>query len=204
MKTRILVPLVALAVGAVVLSYLAITYPRRNLDHVLEQVRKAEVGKSKLADWRTGLEHSPAGAGNLVCEGQICGVGWRIENKFLQKLHLAPRTTATVSLEFKGGIADDFYIWIEVDNLSDVNGQRFPGAGATVHQSNDPRTCSPNYRSYLKENSGKRWAVAAMGPCVSPDNRAKAMAIDSGCLSKVGGCEDGAEILPKVFGSEQR
>jgi hypothetical protein len=203
MKNRILVPLVALAVGAVALSYLAITYPRRDLDHVLEQVRTVEVGKTKLADWRTGIEDSPAGAGKLVCEGLICGVGWRIENKFLQKLHLAPQTTATVSVDFKGGIADDFHIWIEVDNLSDVNGQRFAGPGATVHQSNDPRFCDANYSSYLKENFGKRWAVATMGPCVSRDNRARALSIKTGCLSKIGGCKDGAEILPMVFGTEQ-
>ncbi len=198
-----MIPLVALTVGAVVVCYLAITYPRRERDHVLEQVRKVEIGKTKLADWRTGLEHSPAGAGRLVCDGQICGVAWEIENRLLRKLHLAPRTTARVEVDFTGGTADDFYIWIEVDNLSDANGRRFPGAGATVHQSNDPRICNPNYRSYLKENSGKRWAVATMGPCVSRDNRAKAMAINTGCLSKVRGCADGAEILPKVFGNAE-
>ena len=203
MKNRTLIPLVAVAVGAVVVCYLAITYPRRELDHVLDQVRKVEIGKTKLAGWRTGLEHSPAGAGRLVCDRQNCGVAWEIENRFLRKLHLAPRT-ARVEVDFTGGTADDFYIWIEVDNLSDANGQRSPGAGATVHQSNDPRFCDANYSSYLKENFGKRWAVATMGPCVLPGNRAKAMAFNTGCLSKVRGCEDGAEILPKVFGSEQR
>jgi hypothetical protein len=104
------------------------------------------------------------------------------------------------SVEFKDGVADEIDIRVIVMNLPDVTGVMYDGSGATVHQGGDPRLCDSQYCSFVKKTGEKlSWAVVTMGPCISAENRAKALAIHTACLSKIGGCNNGEEILPRVF-----
>lgn len=88
-----------------------------------------------------------------------------------------------------------------IDDSPDTAGVMRPGTGATVHQGVVGDTCNQHYSSYTKESDQHYWKVVTMDSCVLRAERAKALAINSGCLSRIGGCRTADAILPKVFGS---
>ena len=89
----------------------------------------------------------------------------------------------------------------KIDDAPDANGAMYPGTGATVHQATDTRSCNQHYSTYARQNGQHYWAVVTMDSCVLPEDRAKALAINSGCLAKIGGCKSPEGILPQVFGN---
>ena len=102
-------------------------------------------------------------------------------------------------MQFKDGIASEIFIWVELEDVPDDSEGIYPGTGATVHLGAATRSCNPHYSTFVKANNGgRRWRVVRMDSCVLPEERAKALAISSGCLARIGGCKTPEEILPRV------
>jgi hypothetical protein len=200
MKTAILTAAVILLVAAVAL-YVNATSPQKELNRFLNQVATLEVGKTELPDWRTRLERAHLSNWSMACDQQTCNVRWRGENKLLHKLRLAPRSVVECDVQFKNGIASGMDIWVEIDDTADASGAMYPGTGVTVHQATDSRSCNQHYSTYTKQKGQRYWGVATMDSCVLPEDRARALAITTGCLARIGGCKSPEAILPQVFGN---
>jgi hypothetical protein len=181
--------------------YLVVTSPQRELDRFLNQVAHVEVGKTKLEEWRKQLEQMHLSNWSVSCEQQTCGVGWRGDNTTLYRLRLAPKSTVAAEVGFKDGIASEINVWAEIDGSPDAAGVMQPGTGATVHQAATRGTCSQHYSTYTKQSGRHYWRVVTMDLCVLPEDRMKALAINSGCLTRLGGCKTAEAILPQVLSS---
>jgi hypothetical protein len=187
---------------AVLLVYLAIISPRRHLDLFLKDVATVEIGKTTLEDWRGQVSRSQISNLAFSCEKQDCTSGLRTENNLLYKLRLAPRSVVDASLGFKNGIASGIYIALVIAGKND-KGEWYDDKGIVVHLSTDqPQICQPHYKLSVKQRYGvgdRYWATVAMDPCVLPEERANALAINSSCLTRLGGCKTVEAILPQVF-----
>jgi hypothetical protein len=203
-KTILITAASALALFSIAGAYLAATSPRRGLDGFLAQVATVEVGKTRLDDWRTQVERAELSSVIIKCDPRTCGIGWRGENGLLQKLHLAPRTVVDASVGFEDGIASGIYI-ILVTEKRDDKGEWRDDRGVVVRQSMDvPAACHPHYNLDLNPRPGVvprgPWATVAMDSCVSPQDRARAIAINSSCLTRIGGCKTVESMIPQVLG----
>jgi hypothetical protein len=194
--------LIELAISAVVIAlavlYALITAPRRNLDRFLREVATVEIGKTKLEDWRRQVERGHISNVTLkFIQGQWV-IGWSGENKLLRKLRLGPETIVGASVGFKDGIASEISIIVEVGN------DKFDppyDTGVVVRQHvGFPSACQPlhfDVRRGIRPQAG--WAKVAMDPCASPQDRARALAVNTSCLTRIGGCKTVESILPQVF-----
>ena len=99
-----------LAAVALACIYVIIISPRRSLDHFLRELTMVEIGKTSLEDWRRQVERRHLSNVSFKCDQRTCGIGWRGENKLLQRLRLAPNTVVDASVGFKDGIANEIYI----------------------------------------------------------------------------------------------
>ncbi len=174
-----------LALIGVVSMYLLIISPRRGLDEFLKQVAKVEIGKTKLEDWKKQVDRTRIANLFFKCDGEACSIGWHGENRLLRKLRLAPRTGVHASVSFKNGTADTIFIILEVLHRDD-KGEWVDDKVAVVRQSMDGAAdCDPHYKVR------KRWdgVGVGMGPCVSRQDRDRALAINTSCLSHIGGCK---------------
>ncbi len=200
MRRAILVAVSGLILGLLATLYLVAELPRRSLDRFLAEVIRINVGSTGFVEWRSHLEQARVSNWSTSCDQQTCGVGWRGENKLLQRLRLAPRSGIAVQVDFKKNIASDIHIWVEVDDDRDADGVIHPGTGATVYQGSGPETCKPHYSAYRKPTGRFSWGVVTMDSCVLRGDRAKAFAINTSCLTRIGGCKTPNAIIPQVFG----
>jgi len=180
----------------------AIISPRRNFERFLKQVAKVEIGKTTLEDWRGQIVSARISSLVFKCQQQDCSLGLRTENNLLYKLRLAPRSGVAASVGFKNGIASEIYI-IFVIAGKNQEGQWYDDKGVVVQQSTDqPGSCNPHYGLLVKNRNGigdRYWARISMDSCVIPEDRAKTLAINGACLTKLGGCRSVEAILPQVF-----
>src|ERR1700686_2302851 len=190
MKNRILlVTLSALAVFLLSMLYI-ITSPKRNLKFVLSKVSAVEVGKTKLEDWRPEVQGTQI-PNTFKCDPRACYIGWLFENRLLRALGLSPRTAVGVTVSFQDGIASEVYIIYVVAKRDDKR-EWHDDLGVVVRQRPDPAAaCRRQYRIELKHRAGgdPYWVTVAMDACVSPQDRARAFAINSSCLTRIGGCK---------------
>jgi hypothetical protein len=204
-RTRLLIPGVVLlfaSVFAVILLYLTINSPRRDFERFLKQVATVEIGKTTLEDWREQMARAQISSLASYCKQLDCASGIRTENKLLYKLRLAPRSIVDASVGFKNGLASEIYIIFEIAEKNET-GEWHDGKGVVVRQSTDrPTPCHPHYDLSMKPRAGsgeRLWASVGMDPCVLPEERAKALAINTACLTRLGGCKTVEAILPQVF-----
>jgi len=184
------------------LAFVTVTAPRRDLDRFMREVGTVEFGKTKLEDWRRKVAEAQLAGLNFACDRQNCGVGLQRENKLLHKFRVAPPTIVDASVGFKNGVADEIYIALVVGGRND-QGEWYDDKGVVVRLSSDqPKACHPDYVLRVKNRNqvGDRyWATVSMDSCVSREARAKAVAINTACLTRIGGCKEVEEMIPKAF-----
>jgi len=183
---------------AIIVACVYIWRPRRDLDHFLREVSKVEVGKSTLADWQGQSGQSQLASLMFACNQDTTCFGLRTENKLLHELRLAPLAVVDVSVAFKDGVASEVYILLVVKG-NDDKGQSYGDMGVVVRETTErPSACHPGYNLLTHQRSGV-WATVGMDSCVSPENRAQALAINTSCLTKIGGCKTVEAMIPRVF-----
>jgi len=203
MKKALITAACSIAIVSMAAVYSAVTSPRRSLDRFLAQVATVEVGKTRLDEWRRRVERDKYSIFTTGCDQQTCGIGWRGENGLLQRLHLAPRTVVDASVGFEDGIATGTYIILTIGKR-DEHGEWRDDKGVVVQQSRTkiPSECLQDYRVDVLKRYGigdRFWATVGMESCVAPAARARAIAINTSCLTKIGSCKTVEEMLPRVF-----
>jgi hypothetical protein len=191
-------------VGIVVLagsivSYFVVTAPQRRMQRFLSQLAKVDIGTTTIADWRRQMQAAHLRGVGSACDGGNCTISQQVQVSAVSRLRLAPPSGITASVTFKGGIASEIYVWLQVDNRR--TGTSTPsGTGATIHETQESRSCPQHFCNYVTERSGYPWAVVEMDSAASMQDRAKAFALNIGCLTKLRGCRTVKTILPQVFG----
>ncbi len=185
--------IVGLAVG-----YVGLTAPQRRIGRFLEETAKVEIGMTRLNDWREQLQAAHVKDSSVSCDENACRVSEEAQVRMLHRLRLAPLSGISASVTFKDGVASEVDAYLEVEDR-DVAGAMEPGTGATIHESTQSRSCPQHYCSYVKERWGHPWGVVEMDSGASGEDRAKAFAINTGCLTRIGGCRKLEVILPHVF-----
>jgi hypothetical protein len=138
----------------------------------------------------------------FTCEKQDCALGLIAENKLLRRLRLSPPTVADAGVGFKNGTASEIYIYFTVSKRNSHRGS-LDATGVVVRESADrPWACDTHFDLLLHKRYGVGEvdvANIAMNPCVLPEDRAKALSVNTGCLTKIGGCKKVEDLLPGVF-----
>jgi hypothetical protein len=192
----------AAAILAILYAYRAITLPRTSLDRFMRQLATVEVGRTKRDDFRRQMDR--AGLSDLAfpCGEHGCGYSLHVENTALNKLRLAPVTIAESSVTFTDGIASETRIMLGIAARGE-NGQFSGDKTVVVRESTDvPSPCHTHYDLLVRHNYRAFQGDTAslrMDPCVSPEDRVKALAINSACLATIGGCKTIESMLPQVF-----
>lgn len=188
-----------LILAGLIVSYFFVTAPQRRMRRFLKELANVEVGKSNIADWRRQVKAANLPRESLLCDGGNCTISQKAQVRSISRLRLAPPSSMTASVSFQNGIASEIYVWLEIDNQKTA-GATQPGAGATIHETLESRSCPLHYCTYITDRSGHPWAVVEMDSAASAEERAKAFTLNIGCLTKFGGCKTARAMLPSVFG----
>jgi len=186
-RTLIACAIGSLAVGLVVV-YLVLTAPKRRIDRFLKEIAKVEIGATSLQNWREELRAAHLQGSSFSCDGRDCAISEKVQVKALHRLRLAPLSGIAASVTFKDGVASEVNVWFEIDDHN-IAGAMEPGTGATVRLSTETESCPQHYCTYVRERWGYPWAVVVMDSAASQDERARAFAINTGCLTRIGGCK---------------
>jgi hypothetical protein len=198
-KRTLILSLSALLVVGLIVGYIALTAPKRRIDRFLTEVANVEIGATKLQDWREQLRAAGLQGASFSCEGENCTISEQAQIKALSTLRLAPLSGVAASVNFKEGIASEIYVWLEIDD-HDIAGAMEPGTGATIRLSMQSQSCPQHYCTYVRERWGHPWGVVVMDSAASRKERTRAFAINTDCLTRIGGCKKIETILPQVFG----
>ena len=182
--------------------YVIATSKQRDLGRFLRQLSTVELGKTTLEQWKKDLNRTSLPNTVVQCHGNSCGSELRADNQLMHKLRLAPLAIADASVAFQDGVASEIFIILEVAAV-DKAGQQYPDKGLIIREtSGNPNSCHQEYRAQVgkRYSPGDRsWGTIAMDRCVSAADRVKALALNVGCLSKIGGCKTIDQMNPTVF-----
>lgn len=200
-KQKSIATALGIAIILVGTFYWRASAPQRDLDRFLAQLGVVKVGTTPLAEWQKQVEKAHISGVNVTCQRDTCGISWRGSNDLFHDLRLGPKTAADVSVGFKNGIASEIYVALVVGKQTEAQGW-IDDKGVVVRESSDAASCHRDYQLSVKrrqEIGDEFWATVAMDPCISPDNRSKALAVNTGCLTRITGCKTVQSMLPKVF-----
>jgi hypothetical protein len=205
MRNRTLIAFASVSVAVVLaIIYQVITSPRRSLEHFLKEVAVVDVRETNLEDWRSQVERAQLSHVTFKCNQGTCRIGWHGENSLLCKMRLAPRSIVDAVVEFKDGIASEIYIVLVIQKRDD-KGEWRDDRGVVVREiAGSSSVCDQHYKLNVKKRydvGDRYWATVAMDSCVSPGDRARAIAINSSCLTRIGGCKTVESMIPQVLGS---
>jgi len=115
---------------------------------------------------------------------------------------VSPPTILDASVGFKNGVAEEIYIAFVVEDRNS-QGEWYEARVVAVRLSSEqPEACHPDYILRVHEPNqvgGRNWATVNMDSCVSPKARANALAINTSCLTRIGGCKELEVMIPKAF-----
>jgi hypothetical protein len=200
--SRILASLILLTFVITLYLYLAVAAPQRKLDRFIALMATVTVGKTRLDGFRAQIQAARFSDIAPSCGNKECGYGLRVENSSLSKLRLAPLTVLECSVSFTDGLASEKRVMLSV-LARGKNPDLYQERGVVIVESSRvPPTCHADYSLLVRHNyrayQGDT-ASLSMDPCVSPENRAKAFAINTACLTRIGGCKTLMSILPRVL-----
>lgn len=195
-KRILLVATLACAAVAAAILYQVIISPRRNLDRFLREVATVEVGKTKIEDWRKNLERAHLAHLDVRFSQRTASVGCTEENTLLQKLRIAPRTVAWCYVEFEDGVAYGIDATILALSPNPDWHDFFDRHVHVVIVGDGSEPCTAHYRAVHTTDSR---GTVFMSPCVSPQDRTRAFALNTSCLTRIGGCKTVQSMLPQVF-----
>ena len=159
----------------------------RNLARFLQEIASVEIGKTRLQDWRDQVAKAHISNVEFQCEQEICGSVLLANNSLLDRLGLAPLTNAQAGVAFQNGIAFDIYVIFATTRVYDANGNARDDKGVVVRESFDHHSCEAIYNVKLDNpQEGPYWVTISMGSCTSQESRAKALALNTACLTKIG------------------
>lgn len=180
----IAVAALAIVIGAAFLTVHLIAAPARAAAANLAAINGITVGQTTEADL---LRRPRFQELERTCFGAECMYGMMAENKFLNRLHLAPRTSLWTMVTVRDGL---------VTKVS-VIGWRVGSPGLSLSQVMDMKDCdqSPCIRNLVTPNR------VFQSTRITFDSRSDIRnhmpeAVNSACLSRLHGCQMNAELMP--------
>lgn len=177
--------------------------PGQNLNRFLGELATVELSKTTLQEWRENLQSAQVANVEFSCDQRVCIYTLRQANSYLHKFKLAPLTLTVSGVSFTDGMASEVDATMVVQG--NVQGMLNDDKGLVIREKSErPNSCNQHYQAQVgkRYSPGDRsWGTISMDRCVSATERAKAFALNVGCLSKVGGCKTAEEMNPQVFAS---
>lgn len=180
----IAVAALVLITGSALLAARLIAAPARDVAANLTAINGITVGQTTEADLLRRPQFQKL---DRTCFGAECMYGMMVENRFLSRLHLAPRTSLWTMVMVRDGIV------IKVS----VIGWRFGSPGLSLSQVIDVKDCdhSPCIKDLITPNR------VFQSTRITFDNRSEirnhmSEAVNSACLSRVHGCSTNPELMP--------
>jgi len=180
----IAVAALVLVTGAALLAAHLIAAPARSAAANLAAINGITVGQTTEADLLRRPQFQKL---ERTCFGAECMYGMMAENKFLNQLHLAPRTSLWTMVTVRDGMV------IKVS----VIGWRVGSPGLSLSQVTDVKDCdhSPCLKNLITPNR------VFQSTRITFDNRSEIHnhipeAVNSACLSRVHGCQMNDELMP--------
>jgi hypothetical protein len=190
-------------VSAITWLYVVATSKQRELGRFLRQLSTVELGKTTPEQCKEELTRAKISNVQILSNDHVSGFGLRADNEYVHKLHLAPLTVIDASVGFHDGVANEIYVILAVQGIDD-RGRTFDVKGLVIRETSEKsESCDQHYTSQVgrRESPGDRsWGTIVMNRCVSAAERTKALSLNAGCLTKIGGCETIDQMNPKVFG----
>lgn len=183
--------LVAVA-GIIVLAGVAIVFfitrPARLAKEYLSELGAIEVGKTTDSE----LSNSAFSRHAIrECRQDHCSYVSRLDNHLLSLLHVSPATELIIAVTEEKGVVSD--IWIH-----GVVGAESTIAMVTAQQHAESANCvqAPCVKMARKSGSGHdlAWATIVYGG----NGNQVSTAVNPGCLSKIGGCQNANEFMPMI------
>lgn len=201
-KRTIVISLLVVFASAWVVIYIIIGSPRRKFDRFLTQVTSIQIGATKMDNWNRQLVGVNLSNVNSTCNQGTCAIWLQEQNTVLYSLHLAPLTVARATVTFTDGLASEIYIALVTEGRNEL-GEQYDDKGVVVRQTTDiPSNCHQHYELLTKQGyraGDDSLATIAMDACVLPEDRAKAFALNTGCLTRISGCKTTEAIHPQMF-----
>jgi hypothetical protein len=180
----IAVAALVLVTGAALLAARLIAAPARDAGANLAAINGITVGQTTEADLLRRPQFQKL---DRTCFGAECMYGMMVENRFLSRLHLAPRTSLWTMVMVRDGIV------IKVS----VIGWRFGSPGLSLSQVMDVKDCdhSPCIKDLITPNRALQSTRITFNSRSEIRNHMPE-AVNTTCLSRLHGCQMNAELMP--------
>jgi hypothetical protein len=175
----------------------------RDLVAAMQTVR---VGASSLPEVES-LARQFGGVARQPCDASLCNVDFGpIRNSLLAKLHLAPATRLGSRITVQDGTVSYMTVGYDVTSPARtiasadvfvfpiIEERAFPAGGA-------PFEVNVRWGASGSSKPDKRWKIGVrMTPAAPQELQRAAFAFDLSCLTRLGGCTSGDELLPGIAG----
>jgi len=199
-RALLCVSLVAVALAASVVVVSART--RYRADSFLREIVRLQLRSSSFAQVRDVMTKYGAKSLSSGCDSGACSYTVEFKNTWLHRLHLAPLTRLSCTLNVK----NDGLVLKGCQYFTDD----MAGVGASVWETMQPHPTVKEscyvQREFIPRSAGPdiRYRVFVfLTPDASADEHRAAFGMNPRCLAKIGGCEDPLALLPTVPWGEQ-
>lgn len=183
---------VALITAALVLGYL-IWEPSKHTGNVLRALGQTRLGVTTTQELRDLLATQGLKDQHWHCQGSQCVYAFAAENRWLQRLHLAPLAYFMTNAKFENDRLTEVLVTAEV-----ATGGQNPFV--RVDSKVQPPVSCPEHICVRKAGSAHGSSTETsitMDSSVSPQLFRRALGLDTSCLTRLGwGCKNAAELLP--------
>ena len=167
--------------------------PSRQLTRFLREISRVEIGKTSWDDWHAEVVRAKISNVDFQCNQQTCSAALRLKNGIL-----APASAALAEVAFENGTASQIYV-VFATQSAEAAGIPRDDKGVVIRASSGVQNCKPVY-DVKQRNQGERfWVTISMNSCTEQEDRTRALAINTRCLTKIGGCPSIEEIAPEAF-----
>lgn len=182
-------------VGCLILMLLAwfmLRLRAHRTDAILRATAQVEAGRTRLSDFRRAAAEAGAPREALLCSERQCRFSYTATNWPLYLLRLAPVTEISIGVLFEDGLASE----LSVDAAVGTHGEL---AHVTFNQM-DYENLSCGAEACLWKHGGTaeqpRTIAIQMSHRADVKRRMRALAIDTHCIVRLGGCTSAEELLP--------
>jgi hypothetical protein len=192
---RVFTSVVAVAATFVVILSAVIINAKKNAEALLSELQNIQMGQTGFDEVRAiAMQYSShVRKGTGICMPSECNLTLGFENLWLQRLHLAPRTTFGAVLLVRNG-----RIYYVNTAMTLDSGDEVISASTTMVEEDHGQ---PSYSVVTKRGVDNRpWQVIVhLTPRATVSQQQRAFQFNLACLYRLGGCKDSSNLLPSVW-----
>ena len=192
-RFTILIGITILVAGILLFAYSRVLI--RNAQAFLDDLKSLRVGTSSFAEIQRLRDAYPNVWKSADCDpSQDCALDFDIENTWLHRLHLVPRTRLQGTLYTTKGILARMGVIFDTETRSF-------GFGAVVVETPGAIQDQKSYAIRHRRNqSGRPENVSIhLTPTSTASQRQQAYRFNLTCLVRFNGCKDSSELLPAAW-----